>query len=83
MNRWDRWPDELLITVAKRLKSSLRQGDVLARIGGNDFAIFARLNNGLSDVLHIVQRIQDAMGSPIRLSDLQIRVDCAIVFDPG
>ncbi|UZW53628.1 EAL domain-containing protein [Sphingobium sp. JS3065] len=70
--------DELLITVAKRLKSSLRQGDVLARIGGNDFAIFARLNNGLSDALHIVQRIRDALGYPIRLSDLQIRVDCAI-----
>ena len=70
--------DELLITVAKRLKSSLRQGDVLARIGGNDFAIFARLNNGLSDCLHIVQRVKDALNSPIRLSDLQIRVDCAI-----
>ncbi|NWK95156.1 GGDEF-domain containing protein [Sphingobium lactosutens] len=70
--------DELLITVAKRLKSSLRQGDVLARIGGNDFAIFARLNNGLSDSLHIVQRIKEAMSSPIRLSGLQIRVDCAI-----
>ncbi|MEJ7934770.1 EAL domain-containing protein [Sphingobium sp. AN558] len=70
--------DELLITVAKRLKSSLRQGDVLARIGGNDFAIFARLNNGLSDALHIVQRIKDALDQPIRLSDLQIRVDCAI-----
>ncbi|WP_414712602.1 putative bifunctional diguanylate cyclase/phosphodiesterase [Sphingobium sp.] len=70
--------DELLITVAKRLKSSLRQGDVLARIGGNDFAIFARLNNGLSDALHIVQRIKESMNSPIRLSGLQIRVDCAI-----
>jgi diguanylate cyclase (GGDEF)-like protein len=70
--------DELLITVAKRLKSSLRQGDVLARIGGNDFAIFARLNNGLSDALHIIQRIKDALSYPIRLSDLQIRVDCAI-----
>lgn len=70
--------DELLITVAKRLKSSLRQGDVLARIGGNDFAIFARLNNGLSDALHIVQRIRESLNSPIRLSDLQIRVDCAI-----
>ncbi|MCP1471335.1 diguanylate cyclase (GGDEF)-like protein [Sphingobium sp. OAS761] len=70
--------DELLITVAKRLKSCLRQGDVLARIGGNDFAIFARLNNGLSDILHIVQRIDEALSSPIRLSDLQIRVDCAI-----
>lgn len=70
--------DELLITVAKRLKSTLRQGDVLARIGGNDFAIFARLNNGLSDVLHLIQRIKDSLNSPIRLSDLQIRVDCAI-----
>ena len=70
--------DELLITVAKRLKSNLRLGDVLARIGGNDFAIFARLNNGLSDCLHIVQRIKDSLSSPIRLSDLQIRVDCAI-----
>lgn len=70
--------DELLITVAKRLKSSLRQGDVLARIGGNDFAIFAKLNNGLSDALHIVQRIRDSLNSPIRLTDLQIRVDCAI-----
>ena len=70
--------DELLITVAKRLKSNLRQGDVLARIGGNDFAIFARLNNGLSDCIHIVQRVKDSLKSPIRLSDLQMRVDCAI-----
>ena len=70
--------DELLITVAKRLKSSLRQGDILARIGGNDFAIFSRLNNGLSDCLHIVQRVRDVLNSPIRLTDLQIRVDCAI-----
>lgn len=70
--------DELLITVAKRLKSALRQGDVLARIGGNDFAIFARINNGLSDALQIVHRIRDVLESPIKLSDLQIRVDCAI-----
>ncbi|WP_022683258.1 putative bifunctional diguanylate cyclase/phosphodiesterase [Sphingobium bisphenolivorans] len=70
--------DELLITVAKRLKSTLRQGDVLARIGGNDFAIFARLNNGLSDALHIVERIKEALNQPIKLSDLRIRVDCAI-----
>lgn len=70
--------DELLITVAKRFKSCLRQGDVLARIGGNDFAIFARLNNGLSDALQIAQRINDALSTPIRLTGLHIRVDCAI-----
>ncbi|MGC4252280.1 MAG: bifunctional diguanylate cyclase/phosphodiesterase [Sphingobium sp.] len=70
--------DELLITVAKRFKSCLRQGDVLARIGGNDFAIFARLNNDMSDALQIVQRINEALSAPIRLSGLHIRVDCAI-----
>lgn len=70
--------DELIITVAKRLKSSLRRGDVLARIGGNEFAIFARLNNGLSDALHIVQRVNDALASPVRLTHLQISVECAI-----
>jgi diguanylate cyclase (GGDEF)-like protein len=70
--------DELIITAAKRLKSSLRQGDVLARMGGNEFAIFARINNGLSDALHIVQRVNDALSAPIRLSNLQISVDCAI-----
>src|SRR3546814_19100108 len=40
--------------------------------------MFARLNNCLSDALHIVQCIRDALSYPIRLSDLQIRVDCAI-----
>ncbi|CAN5150757.1 hypothetical protein BH10PSE12_BH10PSE12_17280 [soil metagenome] len=70
--------DELIITVARRLKSSLRQGDVLARIGGNEFAVFARLNNGLTDALHVVQRINDSLSAPIRLSHLHLSFDCAI-----
>jgi diguanylate cyclase (GGDEF)-like protein len=70
--------DELIITVARRLKSSLRQGDVLARIGGNEFAVFARLNNGLSDALHVVQRINDGLSAPVRLSQLHLSFDCAI-----
>src|SRR3546814_12689107 len=60
------------------LKSSLRQGDILGRLGGNEFGIFARLNNGLSDALQIVQRINGALAAPCRLSDLQISVACAL-----
>lgn len=70
--------DETIITAAKRLKSVLRQGDVLSRIGGNEFAIFARLHNGVADARHIVQRITDTLSAPVRLSHLQISVDCAI-----
>lgn len=70
--------DELIITVAKRLKSVLRQGDVLARIGGNEFAVFCRLRNGLLDALQVVDRINEVLSTPFRLSHFQISVDCAI-----
>lgn len=70
--------DELIITVARRLKSSLRQGDILARLGGNEFGIFARLNNGLSDALQIVERLNSALAAPCRLSNLQLSIEAAI-----
>lgn len=70
--------DELIITVARRLKSSLREGDILARLGGNEFGIFARLNNGLSDALQIVERLNAVLAAPCRLSNLQISIDVAI-----
>lgn len=70
--------DELIITVARRLRSSLRQGDILARLGGNEFGIFARLTNGLSDALQIVERINLALAAPCRLSDMQLSIDVAI-----
>src|SRR3546814_13813618 len=38
--------DELIITVARRLKSSLRGGDILARSGGDEFAIYSRIVGG-------------------------------------
>jgi diguanylate cyclase (GGDEF)-like protein len=42
--------DELIITVARRLKSSLRSGDILARTGGDEFAISTRVVGGRADV---------------------------------
>lgn len=70
--------DELLITVARRIKSALRGGDVLARTGGNEFGILVRLEDGPSDADHVARRIQGALASPFRLSDFEIRVSCSI-----
>lgn len=70
--------DELLITFARRLISALRAGDSLARTGGNEFGIVVTLRRGPSDALKAATRIQDAMNAPFRLSELEIKVDCAI-----
>jgi len=70
--------DELIITVARRVKSVLRAGDILARIGGNEFAIFAHVGHGLSEVLQIAERIRKAFEAPIRLSTYLISVEVAV-----
>ena len=70
--------DELLITFARRLILALRAGDVLARTGGNEFGILVSLRRGVEDALKAAERIQDVVTAPFKLSELEIRVECAI-----
>src|SRR5919106_1230700 len=70
--------DELLITFARRLILALRAGDVLARTGGNEFGVLVSLRRGIADALKAAERIQEVMATPFKLSDLEIRIECAI-----
>jgi diguanylate cyclase (GGDEF)-like protein len=70
--------DELLITFARRLILALRAGDVLARTGGNEFGVLVSLRRGVEDALKAAERIQDVISTPFKISDLEIRVECAI-----
>jgi len=70
--------DELLITFARRLILALRAGDVLARTGGNEFGVLVSLRRGIADALKAAERIQKVMATPFKISDLEIRVECAI-----
>jgi diguanylate cyclase (GGDEF)-like protein len=78
--------DELLITFARRLILALRAGDVLARTGGNEFGVLVSLRRGVEDALKAADRINKVMGAPFKISDLEIRVECAIgvaMMQPG
>ncbi len=70
--------DELIITFARRLMSTLRAGDVLARTGGNEFGILVAIKRGAGDALKAADRILQTMTAPFRLSEMEIRVECAI-----
>jgi diguanylate cyclase (GGDEF)-like protein len=70
--------DELLITFARRLMSALRGGDVLARTGGNEFGVLVTLRRGVADALAAAERIQEVLAAPFKISELEIRVECAI-----
>ncbi len=69
--------DELLITVARRLLSAMRGGDLLARTGGNEFAVSVAIERP-EEALEIARRLAAVLATPCRLSDLEIRTDCAI-----
>jgi diguanylate cyclase (GGDEF)-like protein len=70
--------DELLISVARRMKGALRARDVLARTGGDEFAILMAIEDGPEEALQVARRIEAALGTPFRLSDFEIRVTCSI-----
>ena len=70
----DRWGhaagDAVLIDVADRLSRNLREGDLLARIGGEEFLI-ALPETSLSEARSIAERLCHAMEeAPVRIGDL-------------
>jgi diguanylate cyclase (GGDEF)-like protein len=70
--------DELIITVARRLVSTLRAGDFLARLAGDEFGVLLAIGDSDSDALHAARRIQGCFATPVRLGDLEIKIDCAV-----
>jgi diguanylate cyclase (GGDEF)-like protein/PAS domain S-box-containing protein len=70
--------DELLIAVAQQMKDALREGDTLARIGGDEFvAVLVDLEqpNGCELVL---SRLLCAAAEPVMVNDLALQVSASI-----
>jgi len=67
--------DEILIGVSKRLQRAVRPTDILARIGGEEFAIIMHYQNDSNFRHSIFGRIQQCVGSrPIKTSAGELTV---------
>ncbi len=67
--------DEVLKIVAQRIKSVIRQSDILARIGGDEFVI---LQAGASDTESIAKRTLSTLAEPISVASGIVRVHASI-----
>ena len=67
--------DELLLDIADRIRSCLRDGDTGARLGGDEFAILLEDGN---DPPAVADRLLDAFRSPFRVQGKELAVSVSI-----
>lgn len=70
--------DQLLITLAQRMKAALREGDTLARIGGDEFVVVLTDLKQASDCESLLSRLLHAAAEPVNLGDYQLEVSASI-----
>ena len=63
--------DELLMLVARRLEACIRQTDMVARFGGDEFAILLDGMEDPSDAISVAKKVQQAISAPFKLHNHQ------------
>ena len=59
--------DELLITAASRISRSIKEGDTVARFGGDEFVILLTEMDCIDDIHKVIKRIYDNFNEPFIL----------------
>ncbi|WP_407267965.1 EAL domain-containing protein [Radiobacillus sp. PE A8.2] len=70
--------DQLLLEVAKRIKTSIREIDLFARMGGDEFVLILPRIRQKEDVAVVAERIIDAFKEPINLEDRELYITTSI-----
>ena len=70
--------DELLRTIAERLKASLRSIDTPARLGGDEFAVLLENLTVPTGAVVAAERVRAAMSEPFTLSTFPVDVKLSI-----
>ena len=76
--------DQLLMALAIRMKDALREGDTLARIGGDEFvAVLVDLRDA-TESMPMLNRLLSAASAPVHLNgvDLQVSASLGVTLYP-
>ncbi len=72
--------DELLSTMAGRLRSVVRDHDVLARFGGDEFIVVLSRVAHEGDPAEVAERIRRALHEPVTIDDHELFVTASIGY---
>ncbi|MDZ5604612.1 EAL domain-containing protein [Pseudomonas sp. RP23018S] len=70
--------DAVLGEVSRRLASRVRHGDLVARIGGDEFVLIVTDLNTQEEVEALCQRLIDSIESPIQVGEQEVFVSASI-----
>ncbi|MCG7929272.1 MAG: EAL domain-containing protein [Candidatus Thiodiazotropha lotti] len=72
--------DLVLVEVAKRLELTVRGGDTVSRIGGDEFVIIVTEIESQDGCELILQRVMQVIEEPIILQDIELEVSASIGY---
>ncbi|HEY0206720.1 MAG TPA: EAL domain-containing protein [Acetobacteraceae bacterium] len=77
--------DRLLAAVARRLSSSLREGDTIARMGSDEFAIIQPHTGHPAAAASLAGRVVETLAAPFEIDGQRIKIGCCIgvALHPG
>ncbi|MCW8920579.1 MAG: EAL domain-containing protein, partial [Sedimenticola sp.] len=70
--------DQLLQTVANRLRNCLRDSDTLARVGGDEFNLLVPEISGRVDAIRLVEKVMANLKDPIFIDGVEVFVSFSI-----
>ncbi|TCO78721.1 sensor domain-containing protein [Marinisporobacter balticus] len=70
--------DQLLQKVAKRIKQCVRESDIVARIGGDEFVLLLSQMEDVENPMYIAKRIVDGFEKPFYVNENKLYVDISI-----
>jgi diguanylate cyclase (GGDEF)-like protein/PAS domain S-box-containing protein len=70
--------DELLMLVARRLRSCLRSADTAARLGGDEFGVLLEGVPHIDHAVAVAQRILDALAEPFAIGGLPVPLRASV-----
>jgi diguanylate cyclase (GGDEF)-like protein len=70
--------DRLLVAVAQRLRTCVRNSDTLARIGGDEFAVVQSSVSGRAGARLLAERMLAALDSPLAIDGRNLRISASI-----